>query len=370
MANTPLIDVRAPIEFQQGSLPGAVNLPILNDQERALIGTTYKQQGQEAAVKLGYELISGAVKESRVQLWAESIQANPQTVIYCFRGGKRSQITQQWLREIGIERPIIEGGYKAVRGFLISELERYSQTHSFRVLTGATGSGKTRFLQELKNEIGLVDLEKLAHHRGSAFGSMGVPQPSQIDFENQLSLKLIRLDRDFPKDFKPLIEDESRLIGACHLPGAFFESLRSSSVIWIDEPLDKRVDNIFKDYIVDSAIGLAVASIPRCAEEVEILKSEALRLFDRYKNAVKAITRKLGGLRAQEILVDLLAAETQFLESGELFANRIWIEKLISWYYDPMYSGSLEKRQSHVLFKGSYEACLGFCRDEVTVSRP
>lgn len=357
-----MIDVRAPVEFQQGSLPGAINLPILNDVERALIGTTYKQKGQDEAVKLGYELVSGAVKEERVHAWSQAVQAQPNTVIYCFRGGKRSQITQQWLKEIGIERPIIEGGYKAVRGFLTSELDRYSLTHSFRVLTGATGSGKTSFLEELKNDVGSVDLEKIARHRGSAFGSMGVPQPTQIDFENQLSLSLIKLEAKYPADFQPLVEDESRLIGSCYLPGTFFKSIRSSSVIWIDEPLEKRIDNIFKDYIENSPIGLAVESAPRCAEENEILQNEALALFERYKNAVKAITRKLGGLRSQEVLTDLTFAESEFLKSGDLVANKVWIEKLMSWYYDPMYNDSLEKRQTEILFKGSYEACLAFCK--------
>lgn len=362
MAQTPLIDVRAPIEFKQGSLPGAINLPILNDAERALIGTTYKQKGQEAAVQLGYQLISGATKEARVHAWAEAIRANPQTVIYCFRGGKRSQITQQWLKDIGIERPIIEGGYKAVRGFLLAELERYSQTHVFRVLTGATGSGKTRFLHELQNTVGSIDLEKLARHRGSAFGSMGVPQPAQIDFENQLSLELIKLEATSPEGFSPLVEDESRLIGSCYLPSAFFEALRNSSVIWIDEPLENRVINIFKDYIEDSAIGLAVVAAPRCAEEEEILKNEAVCLFERYKKSVSAISKKLGGLRAQEILNDLTLAETDFLNNGTLELNKVWIEKLMMWYYDPMYLDSLQKRQAQILFKGSYQACLAFCK--------
>ncbi len=364
MANTPLIDVRAPVEFRQGSLPNAMNLPILNDEERALIGTTYKEKGQDAAVKLGYELISGEVKESRVQLWLRAIQANPQAVIYCYRGGKRSQITQQWLQDVGIERPIIEGGYKAVRGFLISELDSYSQSHSFRVLTGATGSGKTRLLEELKGSVGLVNLEKIARHRGSAFGSTGDAQPTQIDFENQLSLELLKLEATQARDFQPLVEDESRLIGSCYVPESFFETLRSSGVIWIDESLEARVDNIFADYIANSAIGLAVSSSPRCAEEDQILKNQALQLFARYKNAVRAISRKLGGLRAQEVLADLDFCEIQFLNSQELSVNKLWIEKLMSWYYDPLYQGSLEKRQARILFKGPYGDCLQFCKSK------
>jgi tRNA 2-selenouridine synthase len=123
--DTPLIDVRAPVEFATGSLPNSVNLPILNDEERALIGTTYKTQGRETAIQLGHQLISGDVKEQRLQAWRSYIDLHPHAVIYCFRGGLRSQITQQWLKEAGIQRPLITGGYKAVRSFIIETIAYY-----------------------------------------------------------------------------------------------------------------------------------------------------------------------------------------------------------------------------------------------------
>lgn len=358
--DTPLIDVRAPVEFHQGSLPGAVNFPILNDDERALIGLTYKKKGQEEAVRLGYQLISGATKESRVGQWSKFIHENPNTVVYCFRGGKRSQITQQWLSENKIDRPIIEGGYKAVRTFLLEQLQHFCLNHIFTIVSGPTGSGKTDLLKELGDGLPVVDLEGLARHRGSAFGSMGTAQPSQIDFENNLAVRMLKMDAKFAEKTSVVLEDESRLIGSRSLPEVLFQKIREAPLVWIEEPFEVRVNNIFKDYILNGPIGFAVGGAPRCAEEESILQAEALKVFTRYRNSMVAIQRKLGGLRTQEVLADLAAAEARFLSSGDLESNKIWIEKLLQWYYDPMYLSSLEKRQAKVLFKGSYKDAKSF----------
>lgn len=353
LEDTPLIDVRAPVEFLQGSLPGAVNLPILNDEERALIGTIYKQQGQEAAILHGHELVSGKIKEERLEKWRAFILAHPRTVLYCFRGGKRSHITQQWLNEAGIERPLIIGGYKRVRQYLMEGIEQFSQGQELLVLSGPTGSGKTQLIKAVQSSYPTIDLEGLAKHRGSAFGSTDTPQPSQIDFENQLAVQLMKLESAVQKGHKILVEDESRLIGRAHLPTVFFECLRRSQVIWLEEPLEVRVENIFKDYIIDSAVGLAVTSAFKCEEEANILRSEALRVFAKYKKSLLAIQRKLGGLRTQEVMVDLEKAEADFLSKNEIKSNQVWIEKLLKYYYDPLYLGSLERRQVNVFFKGS-----------------
>ncbi|MGE5087036.1 MAG: tRNA 2-selenouridine(34) synthase MnmH [Bacillota bacterium] len=362
LRETPLIDVRAPVEFAEGSLPGAVNMPILNDEERALIGTTYKREGQDEAVRLGYKIVSGPVKEARVQAWSDYIEKYPRTVVYCFRGGKRSQITQQWLSDNKIDRPIIEGGYKAVRTFLMEETERYTAAHKFVVISGPTGSGKTHFLKALEGEGPVIDLEGLALHRGSAFGGMGVPQPSQINFENLLAVKMMKLDAEFSPETPVSIEDESRLIGSRSMPLSLFEKIRSSQVVWVDEGLETRVDNIFKDYILDTPIGVAADGGYRCAEEQEILQSEALKVFARYRNSASAIRKKLGGLRTQEILADLEFAEREFINSQNLSPNKVWIQKLLVWYYDPLYLGSLERRQMNVLFKGSTKDSLSFVK--------
>ncbi|WP_413612380.1 tRNA 2-selenouridine(34) synthase MnmH [Bdellovibrio sp. HCB-110] len=363
LSETPLIDVRAPVEFKQGSLPGAVNFPILNDEERALIGTTYKQDGQEAAVKLGYQLISGSVKEERVQSWKSFIARYPSAVLYCFRGGKRSQITQQWLKEAGIERPLIVGGYKVSRHFLLDQIERFSKTREMLVVSGPTGSGKTQFLKEVAAFYPTIDLEALAQHRGSAFGSLDENQPSQIDFENRLAVTLLKIEDKGFGNLRPIVEDESRLIGRIYQPTPFFEHLRSSQVIWLDEPLEVRVENIFKDYILSTSIGLIQNQIPRCAEEDVILRSQALKVFEKYKSSLRSISRKLGGLRTQEVMADLENSQSDFLNKNEIASNKIWIEKLLKYYYDPLYLSSLERRQVSACFKGSSSSAVDFLKN-------
>lgn len=351
--NIPLMDVRAPVEFAQGSIPGAVNLPVMSDEERALVGTVYKNQGNEAAVKLGHELVSGAVKEQRVQAWKDFVSANPEAVFYCFRGGQRSRISQAWLKEAGVERPLIVGGYKATRNFLIKQIEDFSIRQELISVSGPTGSGKTHFLRGLKDSYPVLDLEALARHRGSAFGSWEVEQPSQSDYENHLAREILLLEDKIQGKFKPLVEDESRLIGRISQPATFFIRLRSSPVIWIDEPLAVRVDNVYEDYILNSSIGQSLAAVPRCAEENDILRGQALELFARYRQSLKGIHRKLGGQRTQEVMEDLEKAELAYLNHAEISGNKVWIEKLLQYYYDPMYLGSLDRRHVNVIFKGT-----------------
>lgn len=372
IADTPLIDVRAPVEFMQGSLPGAVNLPILRDEERALVGTTYKQQGSEAAVKLGYEMISGPVKHNRLQQWLDFIQQHPQAILYCFRGGKRSQITQQWLRGASVDRPLITGGYKRARQFLINTIDRFSEHHTLLVITGPTGSGKTRLIQEIKNSYPALDIEALARHRGSAFGGMPTPQPTQIDFENQLAVNLLKLEhaiRMEPTMKEVLVEDESRHTGKVYLPAGFFEHMRRSEIIWVDEPLESRVDNIFEDYILATPIGQTqqarriMQPLASATEIQTILHQQALLLFDKYAAALRAISKKLGGVRFQEISQDLENARSDFLNRNEIQSNRIWIEKLVKYYYDPLYLGSLQRRQVNPCFRGSRQAVLHYLQN-------
>ena len=356
IADTPLIDVRAPVEFVQGSLPGAVNIPILGDQERAVVGTTYKYQGSEAAVRLGYEMISGFVKQTLLQQWLDFIHRHQQAVLYCFRGGKRSQITQQWLKEAGVDRPLIAGGYKMARHFLIDAINRFSANHKLLVVAGPTGSGKTRLIQDIGDTYPALDIEAIARHRGSAFGGLPVSQPAQVDFENRLAVNLLKLQQGI--QYKSVaVEDESRSIGSVYLPASFFACMRNSEVIWIDESFETRVNNIFVDYILDTAIGKAQQSRLRQQRAAltgqEILHDQALRLFDKYKHALQMINKKLGGQRFQEVSKDLESARLDFLHRNEIQSNKIWIEKLVKYYYDPLYLGSLQRRQVNPCFKGS-----------------
>ncbi len=359
-ADTPLIDVRAPIEFKEGSIPNSVNLPILNDSERALIGTTYKQKGQAEAIDLGYKIVSGSIKEERVHAWSNYIKQYPQTIVYCFRGGKRSQITQQWLAEIGVNIPIIEGGYKAVRNYFLKKVSDFAVNRNFILITGPTGSGKTKFLVELAKSWPVIDLESIAHHRGSAFGGVNKTQPTQINFENQLAVECLKIDHKYSTENTILIEDESRLIGTRSVPESLFKKMRESKVVWIDQDLSTRVQNIYTDYILNTAIGYSLNNSFRCAEEQEIITSEAKNVFLYYEKATQSIQKKLGGLRTQEILSDILFSKKLFLENHDITSNIIWIEKLLSWYYDPIYLGNLQRRDIEILFKGSYQDSRDF----------
>jgi tRNA 2-selenouridine synthase len=310
LRDTPLIDLRAPVEFSGGSAPGAVNLPLLLDQERHEIGIAYKQSGQQAAIALGHKFVSGEVREARMASWLAEIERHPNAVLYCFRGGLRSQITQEWLRERGVERPIVEGGYKALRRFLLRMLEERVRALHFRVVCGPTGSGKTQYLRHCKGAF--LDLEALARHRGSAFGALPEAQPCQVDFENALALSLLKLPADVSE---VLVEDESRMIGKLVMPEILFERMKEGARLVLDLPLEERVENVFRDYVSPGK-------------------------FADFRGSVRAISRKLGGQLTSEILADLDMAEREFLAGRGLGSNRAWIRKLLEHYYDPCYSRS------------------------------
>jgi tRNA 2-selenouridine synthase len=320
---THWIDVRAPVEFAAGSMPGAVNLPLLNDEERRLVGTIYKERGQEAAVALGHSLVSGSVKEERIQAWMEEIRRRPDTVIYCFRGGLRSQITQAWLQERGFHRPIVKGGYKALRKFLTAAIEKEAPSIKFRVITGPTGSGKTAFLRSSGKPY--LDLEAIARHRGSAFGSTAQRQPTQADFENRIAAELLRLRGSE----EVLVEDESRMIGRCYLPEPLMQAMQRSPLLSLEVSLEERVENILKEYV----IGPNGPHSPP---------------FDSLRASVSAISRKLGHLRAQEIIGDINLAQSRFEQGGGLEENKAWIRKILVWYYDPLYQFSLDRKNKRV----------------------
>ncbi len=333
-----IIDVRAPVEFAEGSIPGSVNLPILDDEDRRLVGTLYKQEGQEAAIRKGQELVSGAVKEARIERWKACLRQNPDAVITCFRGGLRSKIAQEWLQQEALPRPRLKGGYKAFRQFLRTEMDRLSQ-HKLRVISGPTGSGKTQVLRQLQAQKPILDLEALACHRGSAFGAYSQPQPTQIDFENRLSVEMLRNEQAFAKGLT-LVEDESRMIGRCVQPEKLFLQLRDSEIIFIDESLADRVEEILQEYIL------------------RLSPAEQQLAFLRYETGLQKISSKLGGLRYQELCQDLRQAMKKSQEENDFNTHRTWIEKLLVWYYDPIYTRSLELRKPRIVFRGTRAAVI------------
>ena len=347
---TPLIDVRAPVEYEQGRLPGAMNLFLMNDQERAAVGTAYKKQGREAAIALGHDLVSGDLREQRIELWSEHIRRHPDAVIYCFRGGLRSKTTQQWLAGRGIHRPLIEGGYKKARQYLRNEIEKFSVSQPLLMLSGATGSAKTHLLRRTTGFYPSLDLEKYACHRGSAFGSLPQGQPTQIDFEHQIAVQILKIGTT---QAKILVEDESRLIGRCAIPEEFFLKMRASPLLYLDVPLDQRVENIYQDYILATAIG-------------GVDSTQALVQFQVYRNAMGQISKKLGGARAQELMKDLDFSQKQYLsDPSQTESNKLWIKKLLLFYYDPFYTSSLNRRSPEILVRGSAETIFDYLRSQL-----
>lgn len=345
-----IIDVRAPGEFLQGHLPGSINAPLLDDRERELVGTCYKQKGQDSAIRLGHELISGERRDQRMQVWLEILNQHPNSLLTCFRGGLRSKTVQEWLLEAGYRIPRISGGYKECRQQLLGHLERLSLEADLLIVSGSTGSGKTHFLNSLQGFWPTVDLEGCANHRGSAFGKRSEPQPSQAVFENAFLFDWLKNEKNLDFTNLPLLlEDESRLIGRLAIPDKLFEKLRMSPVVWLEVELEERVGQIFRDYIIETDIQMS-RDLPL-----------GLSVFQRYKKALLDIQRRLGGARTQEIMKMLEVSEFNWIKSIEsgkeldLSTNRDWIRALLKDYYDPMYLSSLEKRQPKIYFRGSPE---------------
>jgi len=338
--NTPLIDVRAPVEFVKGAFPQAVNLPLMNDEDRHLIGIKYKEEGNAEAVKLGHTLVSGEVKEVRVTAWLDFISANPLAMLYCFRGGQRSEISQEWIarKENTIVR--LRGGYKAFRNYLMQETEASIQFFEPIILGGRTGSGKTVLLHKLKNSI---DLEGLANHRGSSFGGNLTSQPSQINFENKLAYDLIqKLD----KGFKYLIfEDEGKAIGRIRIPLTFVSHLSSAPLIILETPTVQRVEITFSEYVCKAQ------ELYKKVFGDDFLEIWALEM----KNAMQRIKKRLGGVRYKIAceLFDVALKGQRTLESKE--AYKVWVEYLLKEYYDPMYDYQIEMNHSRIVFRGSSE---------------
>ena len=246
MRDVPLVDTRAPVEFARGAFPTAVNLPLMTDDERRQVGICYKESGQAAAIELGHRLVRGELRDARTEAWCRFAREHPDGYIYCFRGGLRSSTARQWMRDAGQDYPLVIGGYKAMRRFLLEELERGGDSARLLLVAGKTGVGKTRVIDALQYA---VDLEGLANHRGSSFGRLLDPQPNQIDFENALSICLMRQLASSSDTL--VLEDEGKLVGRVSLPQPLREKMQAAELMVVDEPLASRVQVIFEDYIED-----------------------------------------------------------------------------------------------------------------------
>lgn len=222
----PLLDTRTPAEFEKGHIPGAFNLPLFSNEERALVGTTYKQKGREEAVLLGFDLTGN--KWSGFISKALEISPGKKVAVHCWRGGMRSGAMAWALDFYGFDVTVIEGGYKSYRHWVLDWFER---EYPLIVLGGMTGSHKTEILKEIgKKGEQIIDLEGLASHKGSSFGRMEKQtQPSQEQFENNLAEEIRHLN----PNQKIWVEDESNSIGKIRIPLTFWKQMQSTAVIEI-----------------------------------------------------------------------------------------------------------------------------------------
>jgi len=297
----PVIDVRSPSEYQHGHIPGAYNIPLFDNEERAEIGTIYKQQNRDKAFKRGLDIVGPKMRSFVEQ--SEEIAPDRKVLLHCWRGGMRSSSFGWLLASAGFEIQTLEKGYKAFRNFVLNIFEA---NHNILILSGYTGSGKTDILQALRN-LGeqVIDLEGLANHKGSTFGHLGEPdQPTGEHFQNMLGIKLFQLDKN-----KPVwLEDESRLIGQRMIPHQFFSQMQRAPVFRIEIPKKIRIRRLVDDY----------GSYPK----------------EKLKESILKIEKRLGGLRTKQAI--------QALENDELEK----VADQVLHYYDKAYDHGLNNRES------------------------
>jgi len=343
LQDIPMMDVRAPVEFNKGAFPNSQNIPLLNDEQRAVIGTRYKEQGQDQAIALGNELATEDVRQQHISDWQAFTQQHPEGFLYCFRGGLRSRVTQQWLKDSGVNYPFIEGGYKAMRTFLIEEMQTSLETIPLVLISGKTASGKTHLLHKLSR---YIDLEGIANHRGSSFGAMVSPQPSQIDFENTISINLLK--QRHQHDLPVFMEDEGRLIGQLAITPEMRNAMTEQYPIAVlQTPMEERVVIGVKDYITDL--------FPYYQDEHGDQAHEIFRekiLFN-----LSRIQKRLGG-ELHKTLHGQFSDALTGLEKGDESGFAQPIETLLSQYYDPMYDYQLKKREGRILMRGDQQELI------------
>jgi tRNA 2-selenouridine synthase len=297
----PVIDVRSPLEFNTGHIPGAVNIPLFNDVQRAAVGTRYKKEGRIPAILEGLKLSAPDMSGKLEQ--ALKIAQNGKLLVHCWRGGMRSE-SMAWLFSLGdLETEVLEGGYKSYRQYI---LESLSGKRKMIVLGGMTGSSKTHILRYLK-EHGqqVIDLEGIANHKGSAFGSLGQPpQPTTEHFANLLFYDWRKLLRDVPF----WVEDESRNIGSVFMPDTFYLNMQDTPAIILMMSVETR--------------------LPRLLEEYSAYPPDSL------KASVLKISKRLGGDNTRDAL--------DSIDAGD-FAKAI---EITLYYYDKAYQFGLKKKRN------------------------
>lgn len=299
--NELIIDVRAPIEFNKGHLPFAINIPLFEDAERAEIGILYKQQGKDAAVNRGLEIVSPKMVQFVNDV--KAICKNKKVFVYCFRGGMRSNSFAWLLNTSGMQAKLLQGGYKAYRNWVLAS---FANPKKFIIIGGNTGSGKTPTLHQLeKNGFQLIDLEKIAHHKGSAFGGINEEKqlPQQI-FENNLAYQL---NSKIAENII-LLEDESQNIGYNKIPHALWLQMKQATIVKLNIPFELRVEQLLKDYTTI---------------DVHLLKQSVMK-----------ISQQIGTLNTNLCI--------KYLDEG----NLIDAARLCLNYYDKAYNYSYSKKNN------------------------
>ena len=327
-----IIDVRSPAEYEHAHIPAALNLPLFNNEERAMIGTTYKKQSREAAIKAGLPIFGTKMLPmiETVEAWIKDRQkendlTKPTIYLHCWRGGMRSA-AMAWLLDLyGYKVVQLTGGYKAYRNWVLAQ---FTIPYSLKVLGGYTGSGKTEILHALQEKnYPVIDLEGLAHHKGSAYGAIGqLPQPSQEMFENIVAEKLLEVNK---KQKSIWIEDESQRIGTVLIPTPLFHLMRNSTCYFMTIPFEQRLAFIVEGYG----------------------KFDAQSLIE----ATERIQKRLGGLETKTAIQHIVQGELKEAFSILLKYYDKWYEKnaqnqvlpkvelipIASALVDPNYNASL-----------------------------
>lgn len=303
-----IVDVRAPIEFFKGHLPNAINIPLFEDTERAEIGTLYKQQGKDTAVTRGLEIVSPkmTVFVDRVK----KLSKTKKVFVYCFRGGMRSNSFAWLMNTSGLDAVIMKGGYKAFRNFVLNDFER---ERKIILLGGKTGSGKTDVLKKITAlSIQTIDLENIAHHKGSAFGSINEQKqnPQQV-FEHEVFHQLSLVN----ESQSVLMEDEAQSIGYNKLPQGLWRQMEKSTIIKMEIPFELRVQKLVEDY---------------ATVDIEALK-----------DCVIKISQQLGSLNTKLCL--------RYLDEGNLHD----VARLSLLYYDRAYEFSYQKKKQPIIHLNS-----------------
>jgi len=327
----PILDVRSPGEYKHAHIPSAVSFPLFDDEERAVIGTAYKQQSREKAIKIGLDYFGPKMRSlvEKAEDICEKSEKGKSLIVHCWRGGMRSQAVAWLLNLYGFEVKLLTGGYKTFRQWANAQ---FVKEYNFHILGGKTGSGKTVILHEL-NKKGqfFIDFEGLASHKGSAFGNIGMPeQPSQEMFENMLALDLFHKSRSNPVIW---VEDECQRIGNVNIPGDLYKTMGKSPVYFLEIPFEARLQYILSEY----------GSLDK----------------ERLINATLRIQKRLGGLETKNAVNFL--SEDKISDAFDILLK----------YYDKFYMRSLDKKSGsnkqisfvacdHIDFEANAQRLLDF----------